>query len=370
MDRQAFVTRMDALLTRVPTLNVVSKGTDSLRHRKLGAFELEVQNEGSRQKLLVEIRNPGTPSLLRTAIASLQTTIQKTTSSHVYGIVAAPYVSEIGFQLCRQAGVGCFDLAGNCLLNFGSVYIEVAGKPNPSPSSEMPSLFSPKSSRIPRVLLSNFSRRWQVQELAMEAGVSLGLASRIKEALVEEGYIVQEARRLKLVSPSQLLEAWAHVYSFKKNEILECYSLLDIPKLEAELHAFCERNKIRSAFTLFSGSARVAPYVRINKAFLYVEESLDRFVKALDLKLGISGSNLMLLRPHDEGVFYNTQHIESFPVVSDLQLYLDLRSFKGRGVEAADFLFQQKIAPLWKQSEQNETAQSKPHGLSTPFTPD
>ena len=185
----------------------------------------------------------------------------------------------------------------------------------------------------------------------MEAGVSLGLASRIKEALVEEGYIVQEARRLKLVSASQLLEAWAYVYSFKKNEILECYSLLDIPKLEAELHAFCERNKIR-------------------KAFLYVEESLDRFVKALDLKLGISGSNLMLLRPHDEGVFYNTQHIESFPVVSDLQLYLDLRSFKGRGVEAADFLFQQKIAPLWKQSEQNETAQSKPHGLSTPFTPD
>ena len=30
-----------------------------------------------------------------------------------YGILVAPYFSDAGRQICREAGIGCLDLAGN-----------------------------------------------------------------------------------------------------------------------------------------------------------------------------------------------------------------------------------------------------------------
>ena len=89
----------------------------------------------------------------------------------------------------------------------------------------------------------------------------------------------------------------------------------------------------------------------MDKAFLYIERGLDDIVKALDLKIGLSGSNLMLLQPYDAGIFQGSRSVGSETIVSDLQLYLDLKSFKGRGNEAADFLRRSRITPTWNPSK-------------------
>jgi len=54
-----------------------------------------------------------------------------------------------------------------------------------------------------------------------------------------------------------------------------------------------------------------------------------------------------LLQPYDEGVLYGLQDIDGINVVSDIQLYLDLKSYKGRGEEAAQAVFEQRIRPTW-----------------------
>jgi hypothetical protein len=66
-----------------------------------------------------------------------------------------------------------------------------------------------------------------------------------------------------------------------------------------------------------------------------------------DLKEVESGANVMLLGPYDEGVFYGTQVIDDIRIVSPIQIYLDLKSYKGGGEEAAEALLREAIKPEW-----------------------
>ena len=49
----------------------------------------------------------------------------------------------------------------------------------------------------------------------------------------------------------------------------------------------------------------------------------------------MSGVDVTLLEPYDVGVFPGLREISGMNVVSDLQLYLDLKSYGARGEEAA-----------------------------------
>ena len=60
-----------------------------------------------------------------------------------------------------------------------------------------------------------------------------------------------------------------------------------------------------------------------------------------------SGANATLLVAADEGVWYGLQQVGEDPVVSDVQLYLDLVATKGRGEEAATFVLEQRLRPRW-----------------------
>ena len=53
----------------------------------------------------------------------------------------------------------------------------------------------------------------------------------------------------------------------------------------------------------------------------------------------------------DDGVFYDLDRIGEMPVVSPIQLYLDLNVLGDRGKEAADFIFKQVIEPRWKKKK-------------------
>ena len=60
-----------------------------------------------------------------------------------------------------------------------------------------------------------------------------------------------------------------------------------------------------------------------------------------------SGPNVTILEPFDDGIFYGIQNINGIGVVSNIQLYLDMVGYKGRGEETANFLLEQKIKTLW-----------------------
>ena len=52
-------------------------------------------------------------------------------------------------------------------------------------------------------------------------------------------------------------------------------------------------------------------------------------------------------RPYDDGVFYGTRRVDNLQVASDIQVYLDVQSFRGRGEEAAQVLYERITDRAW-----------------------
>jgi hypothetical protein len=70
-------------------------------------------------------------------------------------------------------------------------------------------------------------------------------------------------------------------------------------------------------------------------------------LKRVGLKEVSSGANVSLLVPYDEGVYYMAGEVDSMRTVCSVQLYLDLKGYKGRGDEAAEAVWRQEISKLW-----------------------
>ena len=303
--------------------------------------------------ILVEFKNNGQPRYTRQAINQLTLYAQGFTES--YRVFVAPYISPASAQMCKEAGIGYVDFAGNCFVSFDRVFISIEGKPNPFPQSrDLRTIFSPRASRIIRVLLNDPFTAWKVDELSKKAGVSLGLVAEVKKILLDREWIAERTVGFVLMKPQGLLQEWASQYSYSRNRILDFYSLKDELTIEQELREYCSKKDIRFALTLFSGASRVAPYTRFKRVFAYVETGIEEMQNALGLKTVTTGPNVTLLEPYDQGVFYGSAYYKQMPVVSPIQIYLDLNSYKGRGEEAAQFLYEQVIEPLWSQKSTTE----------------
>lgn len=298
-------------------------------------------------KLLVEVKNSGEPRFARDAVNQLLR-FQRASPS-AYGVLIAPWISPAAALICQEAGMGYVDLAGNCRLAFGIVHIERTGKPNPlAAKRDLRSLYSPKASRILRVLLDDPRRAWKLQALAAEAEVSLGQAHKVKSLLVDREWLRSDTEGIALGKPVELLAEWASNYSLRKNNSRLYYTQETPGKAEEGVAAVCSSMGLRYALAAFSAAARYAPYVRYQRAYAYVEEDrLDELVQSLHLKEVPSGANLVLSIPYDDGIWCGTRVFADAQVTSDIQTYLDLQSMQERGTEAARFLLEQEIKPRW-----------------------
>ncbi len=119
-------------------------------------------------------------------------------------------------------------------------------------------------------------------------------------------------------------------------------------EVETELAAFCSRRGLRYALAAFSAAARLAPFVRYQRASAFIdEEASAQIVQALDLKEVSTGANVSLWTPYDEGVWYGVKKVDGATETSPIQTYLDLHSMHGRGEEAADSVLNEVIIPAW-----------------------
>jgi hypothetical protein len=299
------------------------------------------------QTFVAEVKSSGQPRLAREAVNQLLR--YRESLPDAYGVFIAPYISPQAASICTQEGVGYVDLAGNCHLSFGHVYIEKEGKPNPfAQKRDLRSLYSPKATRILRVLLTNPQRPWKVQALAVEAQVSLGQVANVKKLLTDREWLRAEQDGFRLCELGALLTEWSENYTYRRNQVSDYYSLRPTEEIEAELATVCRREGIPYALTGFSGAARFAPAVRYQRVMAYVQNDRETVTSRLQLKAVSSGANVSLLTPYDEGVFYAVRDCEGIRVVSPIQLYLDLHGFRGRGEEAATVLLEEVITPQWQ----------------------
>ena len=303
---------------------------------------------GSRKyKVAVEVKPIGQPRIIRMASQQLKE-YMAVNPDVVYGILAAPYVSEDGRSMCRRYGIGYVDLAGNSSIAFANLYVDIQGRKNPYPTTRgLKSLFAKKATRAIRILLSGPKRSWYVRDLAREAELSLGQVSHIKRLLRDEDLLFEEGRSFRLVDPERLLKAWVQNYSFRLNDAFDFYSI-EGKRIERQVASFCNEKGITYALALFSGANLTAPSVRYGRSFIYLDGEITEVAKQLELKKVTSGANVTLLRPYDKGVFYGLQDASGLTVVSDIQLYLDLKTYRGRGDEAAQHILERRLIPRWR----------------------
>jgi len=329
----------------------IKENTASGILHQLFDLSIEVQaNDKSKHTLIFEIKTAGQPRYARMAISQLKEIVSKNTN--YYGVFASTFISNETRRICQENNTGFIDTAGNCFFNFDNVYLSIEGKPNPFPNKRpLKTLFYSKSSRALRFLLCNPKKAWFVKDLSIEADISLGQAFLVKKKLLEEELIeelkVEDRKKFKLIKPEKLLDEWAKNYSYNKNIIKNYYSFDDTKTIESNLANYCNAKKIKYAFTLTSGASLVAPFLRYNKVFVYVLNNIEKLAKDLNFKEVSSGSNLSILKPYDDGVFYDLQIINGVNIVSNIQLFLDLINYKERGEEAAKFLYEQRISKSW-----------------------
>jgi len=309
-------------------------------------MRIDLQLQEQVQYVIVELKNNGEPRYARQAVNQILRQLQE--SRNDYGVFIAPYISPRAAAICQEADVGYIDLAGNCFISFENIYIHKEGKSNPFTRKRyLRSLYSPKAERILRVLLTSGLKEWKVEELALEADVSLGQVSNVKKLLADEEWIDAKTVGFSLTDPYSLLEEWSKNYKYQRNKVLNFYTILGIAEFEYELGEICQRENIRYGLTGFSGSSRYAPAVRYQRVMAYVQDDFDELIKYLEIKPVDSGANVMLLKPYDDGVFYGTQERDGSMVVSPVQIYLDLFSYRGRGEEAAEILLDEVIRKSW-----------------------
>ena len=257
-------------------------------------------------------------------------------------------ISERVAEMCREREVGYLDEAGNCRIIGPGLHIHIEGhrttRPDTRPAVD---IFAPKSSRMLRLLLTHPKRGWQVQTLAAEGQVSIGLASRIKTALIEQSFAEERTGLLYVRNPDHLLRDWSKNYSLHRSKRIELFSLDKIQVAERLISEWCDHQSIRCALTQFSGAWRLAPMVRYNRASLYVEANPRKLMDELSLKTVNTGANLTIWQPDDPFVFYGMRDSNGISVVSPIQLYLDLMTDAGRGEEAALEILEKEIKPTW-----------------------
>ncbi len=127
------------------------------------------------------------------------------------GLLIAPSLSEVLVQHCREQGLSCVDLNGRQWIRAEGVLVD--RKPSEDrryrPPLLSPDVFQPKSSRLVRALLGQPDRTWTQSELGERTGLSLGLVSRLVRHLVNEGFVAQDNRTLRVSRRDSLLDAWA-----------------------------------------------------------------------------------------------------------------------------------------------------------------
>ncbi len=208
----------------------------------------------------------------------------------------------------------------------------------------MKNIFADKASLVLRKMLKDPERRWVVRDFTGPGGISLGMSQEVLKAMEKKGYI-ERARKgpnsyAILTNKEKLISDWLEEYSFDLNVMDTYYSANK--NILNKFRKVLKENQY--ALTLHTGANLITSFVRTEDIFIYInskdwkKDILDIRQK-LDLKELVRGGNIHLIHPfYKNSVFFNTQKIKGYTVVSNLQLYLDLYNFQPRGREQAEYL--------------------------------
>jgi hypothetical protein len=295
---------------------------------------IDLRIGGKVRRLLVEVERSAEPRTIKMVAGHFDLVRRR---AEGFPVLVAPFISARGRELCKELGLCFVDRAGNAYLNMPGLLVERWGRENPEKERRgLRSLFSTKATWVMRRLFTDRDRPWTMEELSRESGVSIGHVKKTLDRLSAEGFVEKSWGAIRLADAGGLLDSWRDAHGIGADGWTGYHSPL---RHQEEMV-----RRLRTiggegwALTLGSGVSLVAPLVRSTDVHAYLEAPTDALVDALDLTAVEFGGNVHLMEPRDEGVMFNVRTIGDIPVVSDLQLYLDLYNWPTRGREQAEHL--------------------------------
>lgn len=311
-------------------------------------FQLQHRTTGKTLNLLVKVEKNLPLRLARKTISKLKEHPKKRSPDEdYYHLIIAPSLHRNTQQLLEEEKIGWVDFGSNAHLEFSSQFIHIEGRPVPKPHRTPPpekSLYALKSSRILRVLLQGPLRHHKVENLAETADVSLGLVSKIRRILLDHELAKDSKQGIIIQSPRELLDRWQRDDHLQKRTQIKEYSTLrtGVALAEKIVEFQKQRSPNNALFTLNFAASLRAPHNVPTSVSAYLstfpnEEEWLNFFKARPVPQG--AGNLRLIIPSDyKALTIDQQRVKSFinlPLVSDLQLYLDLHGGEPNGIEQA-----------------------------------
>ncbi|MGD0238014.1 MAG: type IV toxin-antitoxin system AbiEi family antitoxin [Syntrophorhabdales bacterium] len=267
--------------------------------------------------------------------------------------LVAPFLPEAVRRRLRSKDIAFIDLSGNVYISQpGLIHIEREGKPNMFVEAQLShNIFADKRSLVLRYLFAHPKKFVGVREIAEACGANPGGVSVALKLLEDAGYVARNhLGRSKLVRWRELLEDWASYYKTRKQRESRFY--WNVQSMDEMIGALPNRPNLhrqRIALTGHAGAHLVAPFVNYEGLHVYVKDDrvAGELTNAFKMRPAEKGANVFLLRPYyKESAFYGVRNIKGVQVVSDVQLYLDLKNFPVRGEEQAENLLRKVIEPF------------------------
>ncbi len=261
-------------------------------------------------------------------------------------------------QMLRARGESFVDLAGAVRVDMPHLVVDrtdLAPVRPPRLRKRPADPFADRSSSVVRVLLGDrIGRRRGVRELATESRVDPARVSRVVRALSDLGLVrfqrTGRAASVWLETPDPLLERWTNVYSWTSNVALAVHAPIGDPR-RFVLRLGDVLGPRRWALTLHAGAAQVAPHAPWDRVHVYVDatkpEELGAIAADAEWPAAREGKLVLLTPFYRTSLWQGVGEVHGAPVVSNLQLVLDLWHHPERGREQAEHVLDTLIRPVW-----------------------
>jgi len=203
-------------------------------------------------------------------------------------------------------------------------------------------LISKKMYEIIRVLIT--TKNSNISDVAKKSRITVGMASRILKRIEKSGYIKIDRNGVNLTNELKLLKFWGYSYSIREFDNIQFLGAERPQYMAKVIINIAMKENLQYAFTLFSATDIIRPYVLPSETYMYI---LEKDVKKWEnvfrekniLPIKENGNIVCILT--DEDFFENNiQKVSDANIVSIYQLYADLLSWGIRGEEAAEHIYE------------------------------
>ena len=337
--KEVIVTSESELLTTLPDV-LAASGIPLLRlvatpaGKRRGNLLAELELDGQVHRFVAE------PKLEATAAAVAQLA-GGAGAAGACPLLVTVRLSDSLARRCRESGISYVDLNGHVWIRSPGVLID-RNAPDSAVRYRLVDreveFFSPKSTRLARVLLSHSERTWRQADLVGATTLSQGLISRLLNHAVKTGWVEGRRGDWRLADANALLDAWAGADVWRRRVTVRQYSAVGTNP-SALARRFYDQATGDTAFTQWFAANLRFPYTEPPLVSVYRRQlPTAEEQAALGLREVSDGGRLWVIVPRDEGVFQAVRHVGGFPLVCDAQIYLDLLPVGLRGPDQAKAL--------------------------------